>query len=318
METMLKTDTSPSPTNSADADDKLPLCIWHGGCLDGFTSAWVVNAFFDSKIEFCPGVYQETPPDVADRNVLMVDFSYKKPVIEEMRKTARSILILDHHKTAEADLSAYHPRADIVRGFPHFPKPGEVCAFFDMNRSGAALCWDFFFPGQPQPRFVQHVQDRDLWRFNLAGTREINTLAYSQDFTFEIFDDLIEKCETLHGFEEMVAIGAALERMRTKDCLALVAHGKTMMEVGGVFMPVVNAPWFYASEIGNHLAENDPGKCGATYYNRGDGKRTWSLRSVDGGPDVSEIAKAMGGGGHEHSAGFTTIGGSDAQDRTDQ
>jgi nanoRNase/pAp phosphatase (c-di-AMP/oligoRNAs hydrolase) len=30
------------------------------------------------------------------------------------------------------------------------------------------------------------------------------------------------------------------------------------------------------------------------------------MRSIDGGPDVSEIAKAMGGGGHAHAAGFTT------------
>jgi nanoRNase/pAp phosphatase (c-di-AMP/oligoRNAs hydrolase) len=38
-----------------------------------------------------------------------------------------------------------------------------------------------------------------------------------------------------------------------------------------------------------------------------DGKRCnfyCSLRSRDDGPDVSEIAKRFGGGGHEHAAGF--------------
>jgi predicted metal-dependent hydrolase len=32
--------------------------------------------------------------------------------------------------------------------------------------------------------------------------------------------------------------------------------------------------------------------------------RQWSLRSRDGGVDVSEVARAMGGGGHRNAAGF--------------
>ena len=33
--------------------------------------------------------------------------------------------------------------------------------------------------------------------------------------------------------------------------------------------------------------------------------RTFSLRSADGGMDVSEVAKRYGGGGHAKAAGFT-------------
>ena len=32
--------------------------------------------------------------------------------------------------------------------------------------------------------------------------------------------------------------------------------------------------------------------------------RTFSLRSEEGGEDVSEIAGLFGGGGHKHAAGF--------------
>jgi oligoribonuclease NrnB/cAMP/cGMP phosphodiesterase (DHH superfamily) len=288
-----------------EAARQVPICIWHKGCLDGFTSAWVVRNFFAGAVDFFGGVYQEPPPDVTGRNVLMVDFSYKKDVIEEMRKTAKAILILDHHKTAEADLKGYQPTADKVQQFPHFPKDGECCAFFDMNRSGAGLCWDFFFPGVPMPRFVQHVQDRDLWRFKMPGTKEVNTLAYSQQFSFEVWDEMIHACDTLEGARAMIAQGAGLERQRSKDCDSLIENGKRTMKIGGIEMPVVNAPNFCASEIGNRLSESHDCKCGATYIDMKDGKRAWSLRSVDGGPDVSEIAKAMGGGGHAHAAGFT-------------
>lgn len=291
-----------------DVKRKLPpLCIWHKGCIDGFTSAWVVQKFFGTNVEFYPGVYQEPPPDVTDRNVIMVDFSYKRDVIEKMRETARAILIIDHHKTAQEDLSPYHPKATEVAGFPHFPNEGQCHAFFDMERSGAGLCWDFFFSGQPMPKFIQHVQDRDLWRFKLPGTREINTLAYSHEFDFKLWDMLAEQCEHEGAWNGLVVQGQGLDRQRAKDCAALIENGFHTQMIGGVVMPVINAPWFYASDIGNILASQSPEKAAATYHDRGDGKRVFSLRSVDGGPDVSEIAKSYGGGGHARAAGFTTV-----------
>ncbi len=56
------------------------------------------------------------------------------------------------------------------------------------------------------------------------------------------------------------------------------------------------------SDVGHELAKGRP--FGVTWFER-DGQRVYSLRSVDGGLDVSEIAKSFGGGGHEHAAGFS-------------
>lgn len=301
-EAATKETTSP-PVTTAPPSNKPTLCIWHKGCLDGFTSAWVVKKFFGNRVEFFAGAYGEPPPDVRGRNVLMVDFSYKKRQIEQLRSFARAILILDHHKTAEADLAEYHPPADTVKGFPHFPDTGQCIAFFDMQRSGAALCWDFFFPAQPMPKLVQHVQDRDLWLFTLPGTREINTLAYSHDFTFEAWDNLATLCEQPGTFQNLVQQGGGLMRQRLKDCTALIEEGRRAMTIAGQDIFVVNAPWFYASEIGNLLATEY--KVGGTYYDRKDDKRVFSLRSVPDGPDVSEIAQQYGGGGHRNAAGFS-------------
>ena len=88
-----------------------PLCIYHGNCADGFTAAWVVNRFFGIVgVEFHPGIYGQKPPDVDGRNVILVDFSYKRPVLDAMLRSgdtaqALTILILDHHKTAAEDLA---------------------------------------------------------------------------------------------------------------------------------------------------------------------------------------------------------------------
>jgi hypothetical protein len=41
---------------------------------------------------------------VTGLDVAIVDFSYKRPVMVELASKAKSILVLDHHKTAQADL----------------------------------------------------------------------------------------------------------------------------------------------------------------------------------------------------------------------
>ena len=67
-------------------------------------------------------------------------------------------------------------------------------------------------------------------------------------------------------------------------------------------MPCVNAPYHWSSDAAHVLAEGQP--FAAAWFDRGDGKRVFSLRSSADGADVGAIAKKYGGGGHRHSAGF--------------
>ena len=99
------------------------ICIYHGNCADGFGAAWVVRKAL-GDIEFFAGKYQEPPPDVTGKNVVMVDFSYKRPVLLEMAEKANSILIIDHHKTAIEDL---------------IDLPSNVITKFDMGHSEQQL-----------------------------------------------------------------------------------------------------------------------------------------------------------------------------------
>ncbi len=70
-------------------------------------------------------------------------------------------------------------------------------------------------------------------------------------------------------------------------------------------MPVANLPYFFSSEAGHILAEGEP--FAACYWDTPEG-RTFSLRSTDGGIDVSEVATQYGGGGHAAAAGFWVPG----------
>lgn len=107
-----------------------PLCIYHGNCADGFGAAWVFSRYADREFDFHPGVYQDAPPDVEGRDVYLVDFSYKREVVESMMRKCRSVTLIDHHKTALEDLAPLFEDMD--------------CTCCRVENSGAMLAWEFF------------------------------------------------------------------------------------------------------------------------------------------------------------------------------
>ena len=259
------------------------LCIYHGNCADGFGAAWVVRkALGEEAVDFFAGFYGKEPPDVTGRDVIMVDFSYKRPVLEAMRDKAKSILILDHHKTAQADLDGL--------------ACNTVHTVFDMDRSGAMIAWDYFFSGLLPPKLIEHIQDRDLWLFKLSGTREIQATVFSYPYDFEIWDRLMVSAPST-----LIVEGSAIERKHHKDIAELVGVSKRRMTIGGYDVPVANLPYTLSSDAGHLMGKGEP--FAACYMDDATG-RTFSLRSAEDGLDVSEIAKKFGGGGHKHAAGF--------------
>lgn len=259
------------------------LCIYHGNCADGFGAAWAVRAALCDEVEFHKGVYQQEPPDVEDRDVVLVDFSYKSAVLKMMVQKANTVTVIDHHKTAEEDL---RPLLDnnIIDGI------------FDMSKSGAMLAWEWFHPGQEAPQLIKHIQDRDLWKFELEGTREIQADLFSYPYKFEIWDKLMDMDTML-----MVQSGRAIERKHFKDIEELLPLTTRRMVIAGHNVPVANLPYIHSSDAGHMMAEGEPF---AACYMDGPNGRTFSLRSSDGGEDVSAIATQYGGGGHAKAAGF--------------
>lgn len=266
------------------------LCIYHGNCADGFSAAWVVRkALGEENVEFHAGVYQNPPPDVANRHVVIVDFSYKRPVMEEIVAKCASLCVLDHHKSAMADLDGLHGAHE------------KVEVYFDMERSGAMMAWQYFFKDRMPPQFIRHIQDRDLWLFKLDGTREIQVSIFSFPYDFKVWDRLVEQCDTEDGWHAMRIEGIGIERKHHKDIAELVGVSKRRMTIGGHDVPVANLPYTLSSDAGHKMAKGEP--FAACYMDTPQG-RVFSLRSADDGVDVSEIAKLYGGGGHARAAGF--------------
>lgn len=263
-----------------------PLVIYHANCNDGFAAAWCFHHAAPDTFDFLAVSYGQEPPAVPGIQVYVVDFSYPRDKLLAMAEQAAGVTVLDHHASAEADLSGLdHPRLHV---------------HFDMQRSGAGMTWDFLFPGRPRPRFLGFVEDRDLWRFSFPETKASHQLLASIPKTFEEWDSIMLGSVA----EQTVAIaqGQALMRMVEKQIADAVRSTRRTATIGEVEVPIANVPGFFASDAGHLMDEGVP--FSATYYDTAE-RRCFSLRSRPDGADVSLIAKQYGGGGHRNAAGFT-------------
>lgn len=118
--------------------------IYHADCLDGFGAAFSAWCHLGENADYWPAEHGDEPPDTVGRDVFILDFSYNRPVLLDLRRHAANVTLLDHHKTAQADLA----RLDF--------------AVFDINRSGCVMAWEYFNPKQPIPKMLLYIQDRDL------------------------------------------------------------------------------------------------------------------------------------------------------------
>jgi oligoribonuclease NrnB/cAMP/cGMP phosphodiesterase (DHH superfamily) len=271
-----------------------PIVIYHGGCADGMAAAWCFWKRFPDW-EFYPGYYGKEPPDVTDRFVYLVDFSYPREVLIKMLDVAKAVILLDHHKSMFEDLQGFsHPSFDMSHSTEVF--------------SGAMLAWLYTKPATERveaPMILRHIQDRDLWKFELPHTKEVMAAVFSHPFSFEYFDWLMDLDP--FDYEDLKMQGAAILRVEDKAIKGIIKATSREVYVGQneTFWwkaTFVNAPPMYASEIGSRLSE-EHGVVAIYYDTMYD--RKFSLRSKNGTEiDVSEIAKHYGGGGHKHAAGF--------------
>lgn len=304
-----------------------PLCIYHKDCADGFGAATVLyHAFGKDNIDFYGGVHNTEPPYhlARDRDLIFVDFCYKAPEMDMLYDVAKSILVIDHHVSAMESMKdslGMDFRLEIDTHNKIFPGEFKRCwktqianldeffYYFDMDRSGAGLAWDLFVGGH-RPIIIDHLEDRDLWRFKFPNTRAIQAAVFSNDYDFETWNKFLFVNRGSSEYQNMLVEGEALMRKHMKDVKELIRNAAYRMSIDGVDVPVLNCPYFYSSEAGNIMAVDEP--FAACYWDTPDG-RLFSLRSEKQGHDVSKVAEAFGGGGHKNASGFKIAWGDQIQ-----
>lgn len=293
---------------------KPDICVYHGGCDDGFGAALAVWKAWGDGVAYVPAGYSkplELPDEGKGKHIIMVDFSLKREAMRALGNRAASVIVLDHHKTAEAelrewtlgngnvDLGAKLAEVEQNLALNDMENVPPIIAYFCMQKSGARMAWEFCLPRVPVPSLIAAVEDRDLWRFAIPSTRKVSAALRTLPHDFGLWNGL-----TYGNLAGLITDGEAVLRGHAKN-ISEFLRNRYWTEVGGYRVPVVNVPYHYASDTANELLKIEPeAPFAACWFQRGDGKRQWSLRSEDGRVDVSEVAARMGGGGHRNAAGF--------------
>lgn len=267
-----------------------PLVIFHSNCLDGFGSAYAAYVHFVLKQNinaiFVPAAHGDTPPDASGRTVYILDYAYKRAAMAQLCQQAERVIVLDHHISALEDL------AGLDAEFPNLE------LHFDMNRSGAVIAWEYFNT-DPVPLLIACVQDRDLWRYEIDISFDLNAALMAHPFTFAGWHQWASDEGALHT---LVGEGKAINRYR-QQMIEQHKRAAVMGEIAGFTVPIVNCPRAIVSELLGELAKGQPFAAG--YTDKGS-RRGWSLRSDENGEDVARIAALFGGGGHKRAAGFVS------------
>ncbi|MGE5541341.1 MAG: hypothetical protein ACM3TU_03635 [Bacillota bacterium] len=260
------------------------IVLYHGGCPDGFGGAYAAWKKLGDSVEYLPLSRAKEPPVEHCRgaNLYFVDFCYPQDIMDRFVEAAASLTMLDHHEGME----------DVIKNMPEY--------VYDTVRSGSGIAWEYFHPGTPLPKLLEHVQDDDLFTYTLPDTKAVITYLEVQPQDFATWDAIAQK---LDSPEELASILSRAKAYREYfELLANMSadHAK-LVSFEGYEIYFASTHSTMKSLVGNLLAKkHGPFALVASAHPDGYGM---SIRG-DGSIDVAKIAQKYGGNGHPNAAGF--------------
>lgn len=289
-------------------------------CPDGICAAWVtVRALGlkDGEYELIPIAHKNNDeyfapdfqlPFEPEGDIYMLDFVYPEAIIRSLidNENIGNIVVIDHHKNQNF----------IAR---LIDASGAIDGIFDIAECGATAAWKYFhgsgIAGKiSEPWFLPYVRERDTgsngYYSGLIPKSEAIGEAMSirrKQFgvgvaAFPFFDRLVDTDK-----EELIAEGLPLIEARDRAIDRYFEEASVcLMDVASLLVPFFDLQSY--PDLHKHYSM--VGAKGALLYQifpfvaiTTDGKNI-SLRSCDDGMDVALVAKTLGGGGHEHAAGY--------------
>ncbi|KAL4458550.1 hypothetical protein ABPG75_013415 [Micractinium tetrahymenae] len=300
------------------------LCLYHYPCPDGIFAALAVHLAHKARgvaVDWRPNTVY-APLSVADlalqgsETVYLNDFSGGPGFARQVAQAAARVVVLDHHKTAAAELTD----PSLAQSCPSL----EVV--LDMERSGAAISFDYFQPQgltPEQQQMFKYIEDADLWRWQLPDSKAFSAGLASLQLEFDasrnpgIFDQLL--AQTPAGLiargRPILAEQRRLVGEAVSQAYVVRLGGAASAERGwGRCLAVTVGEELsrLRSQLGNALAEESARRglraMGLVAYVEAamndPARIKVSVRSIGEGEDTTAISEAYGGGGHRNASSF--------------
>ncbi len=247
------------------------VVLYHANCVDGFYAHILLRKYFndtstddmehvkDYKLVpyqsskgnwYVPVAYEETkqlPPELQDlvrgKHVIVADFSFEIPALRLLSGLAKSVLVIDHHKTLHERISEHNKDTnnDTIRmrslaglNFgasdirylippPDYKHPGvpdeeqdmfapfkNTLVVYDPDYCGAMLVGvafgvvDLSNVGNESSSFLEYIQDYDLYNLELTNTRQIQAALHHSMYTRTLlFWDILDSYGEIRYEHEM-------------------------------------------------------------------------------------------------------------------
>lgn len=262
------------------------VVFYHANCTDGFSAAWAAWKKFGADAEYVATFHEDAPPvALRDKEIYTLDMTFTEPITRQLMTQNVRVTAIDHHESTQAVTLMTHQ------------------SLYAADHSGAVLAWNYFHPTASTPTMLLSVEDMDLWRLKVPGTKELYAYLDLFPFEFQTWSQLIDAFEQPAERSHMIETGATLLQHEEKMIERLISKDAHLVELAGYQVHAINASSAFRQYMGTALAAQSPSGVGLVWWETGDGYIAVSLRSA-GVTDVAAIAAQYGGGGHPYSAGF--------------
>jgi uncharacterized protein len=152
--------------------------IYHDFCSDGTACLWIIEDFCNSKTTYIPigsgQINRLTDENIIEKfsgkNVIFADIIPTKEQFNILKKNCHFVTIIDHHLSS---LNVFEDYVDQDYNSVNYVGPHHN-VFIDMNKSACQMVWDYFYHDVERPWAIDYIGDRDLYKFELPNSKEIN------------------------------------------------------------------------------------------------------------------------------------------------
>lgn len=306
---------------------KKPVLILHDDDRDGWGGRYAAyKKYADTYAEYKVighsaeqngprhGLIPEEPHEI-----YLIDYSWPLETLFEIAQT-HDLTVIDHHESFADEVAAHgvvmddHGEKfefDWGDGTPelinHRPYSEQHDAgfwvFYNNSHAACVLAWQYFHRSET-PKLLKHIEDRDLWNWEMKHTDEVLLAMDLEGYDPESIDVFARQTDRL------VPKGAALAQYRDQKVEEMAENAvlrTTVLDGQELTLAFCNAPTLH-SKVGHRVLEDHPKADVAVVFSADDicfgGTVRYSLRSRDDGPHVGKIATSYGGGGHANAAGL--------------
>lgn len=301
------------------AQNTFNYVIFHRGCLDGFSSYFVAKN--SGRVSDNAIIYEDVPSTtriprgIEGKDMLIMDVAYRKDVLEQIFKKARSVVFIDHHVSIKEDVEELYEK---------YNNKNNITIKYNDKHSGATLTWKYFHRREQAPLFLKYVEDQDTGKWEFENTKpfiyalhanyHLSTESKSMNKWARLLNkqyvmEMIEQGKYMEMYNQhLVNINLprhSLHSFPSNDVIKYL-DGALDMEIGKYTVAVYNG--FNCPSVTDLAKEalirmENVDFCLFWIYNIPKERYVVSIRSRD--TDITDITKSFGGGGHAYAGAFS-------------